>query len=209
VTARMAQTGAQIVEPRRPAPNVTVLIVEDDILPAMALRDEFEEAGYHVLDLTGRHDEALAAARTGKPDMALVNIQLQGRDDGIALAHDLKAMGIPTLFISGQVSRASSERTAAIGSFPKPYRTTEMVEAVAYLLHHLQGGDMLHRPEGLEVFDQAPAATHARGEAQATDPKAVAGPTPVGNAIPRPQVVSPPQEPGEAKVPELPARPPE
>jgi DNA-binding response OmpR family regulator len=73
----VAQKGGRIDDSHRPALNVTVLIVEDDILPAMALRDEFEEAGYHVLDLTGRHDEALAAARAGRPDMALVNIQLQ------------------------------------------------------------------------------------------------------------------------------------
>ena len=67
----------------------------------MALQVELEDAGYQVMDLTGRHQEALEAARGRKPDLALVNIQLQGRDDGIALAVDLKAMGIPVIFISG------------------------------------------------------------------------------------------------------------
>jgi two-component system, response regulator PdtaR len=148
VPANETRTGAAV----SPAPLATVLLVEDDILVAIALRDEFEEAGYRVLDLTGRHGEALAAARIGKPDIALVNIQLHGRDDGIALAQDLKAMGVPSVFISGQVSRASSELSAAIGSFPKPYRTTEMVEAVAYLLERLKGGEALSKPTGLEVF---------------------------------------------------------
>ena len=134
----------------------TLLIVEDDILPAMALRDELEDAGYKVLDLTGRHQEALGAARMHAPDLALVNIQLQGHDDGIALAAELKILGIPTLFISGQVSRARSATTVAIGSLPKPYRTTDMVQAVDYLLHHLQGDESLPRPAALEVFDPAP-----------------------------------------------------
>ncbi|HEX4710229.1 response regulator [Phenylobacterium sp.] len=142
--------------PNAPAPGKTLLIVEDDILPAMALRDELEEAGYRVLDLTGRHEEALSAARTCKPHLALVNIQLHGRDDGIELAEDLKAMGIPTLFISGQVSRARSAQTVAIGSLPKPYSTTDMVAAVAYLLRRLEGDESLPRPPGLEVFDVAP-----------------------------------------------------
>jgi CheY-like chemotaxis protein len=64
----------------------TLMIVEDEVLVAMTLRDELEEAGYHVLDLTDRHTEAVAAAKECKPDLALVNIRLAGRDDGIELA---------------------------------------------------------------------------------------------------------------------------
>jgi DNA-binding response OmpR family regulator len=138
------------------ARNRTLLIVEDDTLTAMTLQDALEEAGYAVMDLEGRHQNALVAAREGKPDLALVNIDLQGRDDGIALAEDLTAMGIPVLFISGQSSRARSAQTAAVGSLPKPYTPTEMVEAVDYLLNHLKGDDSHARPLRLEVFDRAP-----------------------------------------------------
>lgn len=136
--------------------GITLLIVEDDILPAMALRDELEDAGYHVLDLTGHHQEAFLAAQEHHPDLALVNIQLQGRDDGIILAEELKVMGIPTLFISGQVSRARSARTAAIGSMPKPYSAPDMVKVVDYLLARLKGDETLPLPFGLEVFDILP-----------------------------------------------------
>lgn len=65
-------------------------------------------------------------------------------------------MGIPTLFISGQISRARSARTVAIGSLPKPYDARDMVRAVDYLLAHLKGDETLPRPVGLEVFDTAP-----------------------------------------------------
>ena len=133
-----------------------LLIVEDDLLPAMALRDEFQDAGYRVMELTVKCQEALAAARACKPDFALVNIELQGRDDGIGLAQDLKAMGVPVLFISGQSSRASSARTAALGSLPKPYRTADVVLAVEYLQRHLLGDESSPPPDGLEVFDHAP-----------------------------------------------------
>jgi DNA-binding response OmpR family regulator len=141
---------------KSPARNKTLLIVEDDTLTAMTLQDALEEAGYDVMDLEGRHQNALVAAREGKPDMALVNIDLQDGDDGVALARDLTAMGIPVLFISGQSSRANSAKTAAVGSLPKPYTPTEMVEAVDYLLNHLKGDDSHARPPRLEVFDRAP-----------------------------------------------------
>ena len=136
----------------------TLMIVEDEILVATVLRDELEEAGYNVLDLTDRQAEALEVARASKPDLALVNIRLAGRDDGIKLAEHLKALDIPVLLISGQVSRAKSAQTVAIGSLPKPYATADMVLAVAYLLARLQGDGSLPRPEGLEVFDEDLAA---------------------------------------------------
>jgi len=138
----------------------TVLIVEDEILPAMAIRDELEEAGYNVLDLTDRPHEAVAAALDCKPDIALVNIQLHGREQGIELARHLKEMSVPVLFISGQVSRARSAATVAIGSLPKPYSPEDMVLAVNYLLRHLAGDAAAPRPAALEVFDEdaTPAA---------------------------------------------------
>lgn len=147
-------------EPKR---ETTLLIVEDDMLPAMALRDEFEDAGYRVLELTGSRQHAMSVALKDKPDLALVNIQLAGRDDGIGLAEELKAMGVPSLFISGQVSRARSAQTVAIGSMPKPYRTTDMVQAVDYLLRRLRGEPLSAPPDGLEVFS---------GEADGASPKA-------------------------------------
>ncbi|HEY5105514.1 MAG TPA: response regulator [Caulobacteraceae bacterium] len=140
---------------RASAKGKTILIVEDDILPAMALRDELDGAGYHVLDLTGRHHEAIRAAQDHKPDLALVNIELHGHDDGIALAVELKELGIPSLFISGQTTRARSAQTAAIASLPKPYSPIEMVNVVAYLLGRLNKDQSLSCPAGLEIFGPA------------------------------------------------------
>lgn len=132
----------------------TLMIVEDEALVATVLRDELQNAGYKVLNLTNRHAEALEVAKAETPDLALVNIRLAGRDDGIELSEQLKAMGIPVLLISGQVSRASSSRTVAIGSMPKPYDAAEMVLAVTYLLARLKGDASLPRPHQLEVFEE-------------------------------------------------------
>lgn len=139
-----------------PARRETLLIVEDDTLCAMALRDELEDAGYQVLELTGRHQDALLAAQKHGPDLALVNIELEGHDDGIALARDLKAIGVPSLFISGQTARARSARSVAIASLPKPYSPVDMVKAVAYLVGRLKGDYSRRCPPGLEIFGPAP-----------------------------------------------------
>lgn len=130
------------------------MIVEDEVLVATALKSELEDAGYYVLNLTDRIADALEVAMASRPDLALVNIQLFGDDDGIELATKLKALGIPVLLISGQVSRARSARTVAIASLPKPYDAADMVLAVTYLLGCLRGDASLPRPSGLEVFDE-------------------------------------------------------
>lgn len=137
----------------------TILMVEDEILTALTLRDALVDAGYHVMDLTGRHHEAMTAVRECKPALALVNIELEGRDDGVALANDLQKIGVPVLFISGQKSRASSAHTVAVGSLPKPYTPEDMVQAVSYLLAHLAGDAIAAPPGHLEVF--APPGTEA------------------------------------------------
>lgn len=139
--------------PHAAEPGKTLMIVEDEVLVAMTLRDELESAGFHVLDLTDRHDQAVVVARESAPDLALVNIQLSGRDDGIELAKNLKELNIPVLLISGQVSRAQSAKTVAIGSMPKPYSAPDMVKAVTYLLACLRGDVSLPYPTGLEVFN--------------------------------------------------------
>jgi two-component system, response regulator PdtaR len=138
------------------APKI-LLIVEDQILLAMGLRDELEDSGYRVLDLAVGHQQALSLARALKPDLALVNIDLADGDDGVALARDLKALGIPVLFISGQPDRARLAKAVGVASLSKPYSGAEMVAAVGYLFRHEHGDESRPGPSRLEMLDGASA----------------------------------------------------
>ena len=117
----------------------TLMIVEDEALVATVLRDELQDAGYKVLNLTDRHADALEVAKAEKPNLALVNIRLAGRDDGIELSEHLKALGIPVLLISGQVSRASAGVAGAL---------TEILPGMGGDHEHLAKGER-GRPQAL------------------------------------------------------------
>ena len=130
-----------------------LLIVEDQLVLAMGLKEELEDSGYRVLELAIHNDEAIAFAREAKPDLALVNIQLADGDDGVALAVDLKNLGIPVLFISGQPERARSAKAVGVASIAKPYTPAELVAAVDYLFRHENGDESRPGPSRLEVFD--------------------------------------------------------
>jgi DNA-binding response OmpR family regulator len=134
------------------APKI-LLIVEDQIRLAMELKDGLEDAGYRVLELADRRQEALALAHEIEPDLALVNIGLANGDDGVPLAQDLKALGVPVLFISGQPARAKLAKAVGIASIPKPYSPSDVVEAVDYLFRHAEGDESRGPPARLEVFD--------------------------------------------------------
>jgi DNA-binding response OmpR family regulator len=136
-----------------------LLIVEDELLLAIGLKDELEDGGYRVLELAMRHQEALGYARAVKPDLALVNIRLAEGDDGVALARDLKALGVPVLFISGQPDQARQARDVALASLSKPYIFSDMLKAVDYLFRHERGDESIKGPYKLEVFDHG-APTH-------------------------------------------------
>jgi len=140
-----------------PEPS-TILIIEDQLLLAMTVRDALEDHGYRVLELAIRHQEALDTVALTRPDLALVNIDLADDDDGAALAGELTAMGIPVVFISGQTSRIDAAREAAIASMPKPYSVQDMVLAVDYLFRHLAGDESRPGPRGLQVFSPPRAA---------------------------------------------------
>jgi DNA-binding response OmpR family regulator len=145
------------------APPKILLIVEDQLLLAMRLKGELEDGGYRVLELADRHQKALGVAREIKPDLALVNIDLANGDDGVALARDLKALGVPVLFISGQRDRARSEKAVAIASIAKPYSGADMLEAVDYLFRHERGDESRPGPSRLEMFDAGPQDRAAPG----------------------------------------------
>jgi 1,2-diacylglycerol 3-beta-glucosyltransferase len=67
--------------PRLADAGKTLMIVEDEVLVAIVLRSELEDAGYRVLKLTDRIAEALEVAGLNPPDLALVNIDLAGGDE--------------------------------------------------------------------------------------------------------------------------------
>jgi len=145
-----------------PAPKI-LLIVEDQVLLAMCLKDGLEGGGYRVLKLAVHHQEGLAYAREVKPDLALVNIELADGDDGVALARDLKAIGVPVLFISGQPERARLAKAVGVASLAKPYSEADMVDAVDYLFRHACGDESRPGPPRLEVYDAAvPGGLSAR-----------------------------------------------
>ena len=117
-----------------------VLVVEDDAIIALSAAGVLEEAGHEVVGPALGAEQALAIARRDKPDLALVDINLNGHAEGVELARVLRReLGVPSLFVSGQIAAAQSNRDAALGLLRKPYDPASLAGALPAAEAVLQG----------------------------------------------------------------------
>ena len=123
-----------------------ILIAEDNSLIAMAMATGLEAAGHVVVGPAAANAPALEAARAEVPDLALVDIDLQGGDSGFELAARLRAeLGVPCLFVTGQLGEAIAHEAegcgcAALGALGKPFRIAALLGAVEQALEYARGG---------------------------------------------------------------------
>jgi DNA-binding NarL/FixJ family response regulator len=111
-----------------------VLIVEDDLLVALGMADVVTLAGHQVVGSARTVSEALEKARTVRPDVAVFDIRLAGRRDGVEGASALKQMcGTEVVFVSSESDRATLERARALGPaafLTKPCHPRDLLAAV-------------------------------------------------------------------------------
>jgi len=99
-----------------------VLIVEDEAIVAMDLSGGLQQLGYEVVGAVGTAADALRLAELSPPDIALLDIRLQGASDGIDVAAALYArLRIPIIFLTADTNQATLAR--ALGASPAGYLT--------------------------------------------------------------------------------------
>lgn len=132
-----------------------ILIVEDDAILALMTAEALTIFGYRISGPAHTVDEALQIAAKEKIDLAFVDINLAGHDEGIELARELRARyGIRALFLSGQVVVARSNHDAALGLLAKPYLLEDLNRSIQYVQAYMDGKNPPPpaKPSKLELF---------------------------------------------------------
>jgi PAS domain S-box-containing protein len=96
-----------------------VMIVEDEALVAMALRESLDELGFNVLGPFSRISEAMIALRNNHVDAAVLDVNLGG-ELIYPLADVLAADHVPFVFITGYGAEEIEERYSRIPILQKP-----------------------------------------------------------------------------------------
>lgn len=118
----------------QPDTQIKILIVEDDYLIAMEAERALLDAGFNVVGIAAAAEEALALARQHNPALAIMDIRLAGRRDGVDAAADLfRELGVHCVFATAHDDRrvrARAEPFAPLGWLTKPYTMASLVNLV-------------------------------------------------------------------------------
>jgi DNA-binding response OmpR family regulator len=131
-----------------------VLVVEDEALIAEDVAAVLKEAGHVVSGPATTAAEAVELAESAGADLALVDINLSGCEDGPRLARDLwERFGMPCLFVTAQPAQARLHTDAAVGVLSKPYAAQDLVQSVPLAFAAAAGEECRSwRPTNLEIF---------------------------------------------------------
>ena len=110
----------------------TVLVIDDDRLIRMMLRDILEDASFSVAEAADGA-EGVARAAELRPDLILLDAVMPGID-GYETCQQLKTglatRDIPVIFVTGSPDGALSQRAYALGAvacIPKPFNPNALL----------------------------------------------------------------------------------
>ena len=110
----------------------TILIVEDELLIRLALREHLQECGFTVLEAADAAEAMDLMERHGEIALVFSDVRMPGDMDGIDLAEwVLKHWPrMPVMLTSGELARVKASETLAqaknFSAFGKPYRYAEI-----------------------------------------------------------------------------------
>lgn len=131
---------------------MVILIVEDEPICVMSATWELEQAGHQVLEPAATIEQAMRFARQHRPDLALVDIDLEDMGDGLQLARQLRELDIPSVFVSAQDAVANLNKGLALGFICKPYDPADIPRSVAVINALLHGEALPTQPRALRLF---------------------------------------------------------
>ena len=161
-----------------------ILVVDDDRLVLATLTHGLSQAGYEVID-ADNGDDAILLARQHRPDLALLDIRMEGKSGFDVAAYLREYLHMPFMFLSAFADQDTTDQVQALG-------------AVAYLVKPLDIGQIL------PTVAAAMAQARARGAAVAAAP-AAAAPSAAATAPAAPVAATPAPAPSPETVRPAPA----
>lgn len=121
--------------------KVKILIVEDEPIIALNLKQVLTELGYEPCGIANNRCNTMKILNDKKikPDLILMDIYLQGPTTGIVLAKELKGIlpDVPVIFLTANSELATikeASETFAYGYLIKPYKKSHLQAAIEVAL---------------------------------------------------------------------------
>jgi len=132
--------------------SADVLIIEDESIIALHIKQIVESLGHNVVGIVRTHSEAVAAAREKRPELVLADISLADGSSGIdAVKEILTEQDVPVIFITAFPERLlTGARPEPTYLITKPFEPETVVATIgqALLLHRQQGDEKISDSAG-------------------------------------------------------------
>jgi DNA-binding NarL/FixJ family response regulator len=142
-----------------------VLIVEDEVIVAEALRRTLENSGYDVIGHAIDGREAVQMARRLHPDVILMDVVLVGPNDGIEAAQSIqRTIDTSIIYVTGQANDSvvnAAARSGACGYIVKPFQAQQLTSSIEIALHRRHDARALSDQTFLRGRPKTPAAIQA------------------------------------------------
>ncbi len=158
-----------------------IMIVEDEGIIAMDIRNQLEAFGYEVVATAFSGGQAITLATELRPELVMMDIVLKGSMDGITTAKSImECLQIPVIFLTAYSDPATLQRAKATGAYGyliKPFRPDELHASIEVALYKHQLERKLKESEQwfaktLQCISDAVIATDAEGKIQFMNPVA-------------------------------------
>ncbi|MCD8539709.1 MAG: response regulator [Leadbetterella sp.] len=115
--------------------SLKVLVVEDQVFTSESIKETLQSGGHQVVEVARTYNEALVAAVKFKPEVIIMDIELEGSaQDGIRAAADIRnVFQVPIVFLTGKEDTESFERAAEVrpeGYLLKPFKPKDLIYQV-------------------------------------------------------------------------------
>lgn len=110
------------------------MIVESEGVVALDIEIILLTAGYQITATAHTAQQAIQIAQQGIPDLALIDVGLQGPMDGIELAQLLQQrLNLAIVFLTGHTDQQMLGRAGVahpLGFVPKPFDQAELLSSI-------------------------------------------------------------------------------
>ena len=118
-------------------PNANILVVEDESIIAIDIRNRVLNLGYGVSGAAATGEDAIAIAEETLPDLVLMDIKLRGEMDGVEAASRIRLnLDIPVVYLTAYANASTVERakfTEPFGYLVKPFELKELLARLCAL----------------------------------------------------------------------------
>ena len=141
-----------------PNRQLSILVVEDELIIAMDVEMIIEDAGHRVVASCTSLKDVRALPMGDVPDLALVDMQLAGGATGLEVGHEIRSRWpqAAIVFVTANAKKVPEEYDGLLGTIGKPFSASGFTAALGFI-HDLLSG----RTEGQIPSEFTPARRSA------------------------------------------------